>query len=569
MRAISSHCCDGWSEPNDVPGARHDANDDQPMTSTDIRTGEAQLRYRAKQSLETGQWDVAQAAFEELARRMPHDVPLRMELADLILQRGRMRAATSQLLQAVPALPNDAPLIAKLAWRLAMAGETRAARVCAEHLERAPHPPGWVLAEQAHLRWMLGDIAAAGIRMDLAVAAGIETRTEHYLHAMLLQFTGRLAEAEAVLLETLRRWPDHGEAAVILVNLRRQTAAANHLELLQKCLRHLPDGAHDMRAGLIHAKFESAIFKVLDDLGHHEEAWLALERSNALMHSFLPYDTDGETALTDALIKVPAAIGDADATAVAFDGPMPIFIVGMPRSGTTLLDHMLSAHSAVMSAGEISDFQRQLHWVADVSPHGNRSLLKIVEHAEQLDFHELGARYLLQTQWRAEGRRYFIDKLPINIRMVPFIRRALPLAPILHLVRDPMDVCYSNLKIMFGSASPYCYDMQALGHYYKQYSRLANCWRETLPGAMLDVPYASLVRDPKSVMHHVLESCGLEIEEPCLRPEFNTSPIATPSSAQVREPIHARSIAQWRRYAKHLEPLGQMLAAWTPCDRSV
>ncbi|TPG09840.1 sulfotransferase family protein [Rhodanobacter glycinis] len=531
------------------------------MTSADAHTGEARLRQQARQFLEAGQWDAAKAAFEELVQRAPRDVPLRMELADLMLRRGQMRAASSQLLQAAPLLPNDVPMIAELAWRLSMTGETLAMRACAERLERAPDPPGWVLAEQAHLRWMLGDIPAARARMDLAVAAGIDSQTEYYLNAMLLQFTGRLAEAEVALLETLRRWPDYGDAAVILANLRRQTAATNHLGFLRERLGRLPRDSTDMRAGLTRAKFESAIFKVFDDLGRHDEAWQALERSNALMHSFLPYDADSEAAVTDALIEVSATALSGKTGSTTFDGPMPIFIVGMPRSGSTLLDHMLSAHSAVTSAGEINDFQRQLHWIADVAPRGNPSLLKILERTGQLDFDELGARYLMQTQWRAQGRKYFIDKLPINVRMVPFIRRALPRAPILHLARDPMDVCYSNLKIMFGSASPYCYDMQAVSHYYGQYARLTNHWREALPNAMLDIPYASLVRDPEATMRQVLGHCGLEIEEACLRPELNTSPVATPSSAQVRESIHTRGIAQWRHYEKQLEPLRQALAA--------
>ncbi|MFC5436061.1 tetratricopeptide repeat-containing sulfotransferase family protein [Rhodanobacter umsongensis] len=530
------------------------------MTSADDRAREARLRQQARQFIEAGQWDGAQAAFEELVQRAPHDVPLRMELADLMLRRGRMRAAAGQLLQAVPALPNDVPMIAQLAWRLSTTGETLAMRACAEHLERAPDPPGWVFAEQAHLRWMLGDIPASRARMDRAVAAGIDSQSEYYLNAMLLQFTGRLAEAEVALLETLRRWPDYGDAAVILANLRRQTPTTNHLAFLQERLGRLPEGNADMRAGLTRAKFQSAIFKILDDLGRHDEAWQALERSNALMHSFLPYDAASEAAVTDALIEVAATPMSGKPGSTAFDGPMPIFIVGMPRSGSTLLDHMLSAHSAVTSAGEINDFQRQLHWVADVAPRGNASLLNILDRAGQLDFDELGARYLMQTQWRAQGRRYFIDKLPINVRMVPFIRRALPRARILHLVRDPMDVCYSNLKIMFGSASPYCYDMQAVSHYYGQYARLANHWRDTLPSAMLDIPYAALVRDPETAMRRVLGHCGLEIEAACLRPELNTSPVATPSSAQVRESIHTRGIAQWRHYAKQLEPLRQALA---------
>lgn len=534
------------------------------MTSAGAYAGEARLRQQARQLLEAGQWDAAEAALGELVQRAPHDIPLRMELADLMLRRGRMRAATSQLLRAASMLPNDVPMITELAWRLSMTGETLAVRTCAEHLERAPDPPGWVLAEQAHLRWMLGDISEARARMDLAVSAGIDSQTEYYLNAMLLQFAGRLAEAEVVLLEILRRWPDYGDAAVILANLRRQTVAANHLAFLQERLGRLPKSGIEMRSGLARAKFESAAFKILDDLGRHDEAWQALERSNALMHALLPYDADSEAAVTDALIEVSTTAMGTKAGSTTFDGPMPIFIVGMPRSGSTLLDRMLSAHSAVTSAGEINDFQRQLHWVADIAPHGNQSLLKVLERIGQLDFDELGARYLMQTQWRARGRKYFIDKLPINIRMVPFIRRALPQAPILHLARDPMDVCYSNLKIMFGSASPYCYDMQTLSHYHGQYARLTNHWREALPGVMLDVSYASLVHDPEVIMRQVLGHCGLEIEAACLRPEFNSAPVATPSSAQVREPIHTRGIAQWLHYAKHLEPLRQALAAELP-----
>ena len=125
------------------------------MTSTDTRAEQDGLRQQARRSLETGQWDAAQAAFEELARRAPHDVAIRMELADVTLRRGYMRAATSQLLQAQAMLGNDAPMIAQLAWRLSATGETSAVRACADHLERAPDPPGWLLAEQAHLRWML------------------------------------------------------------------------------------------------------------------------------------------------------------------------------------------------------------------------------------------------------------------------------------------------------------------------------------------------------------------------------------------------------------------------------
>jgi hypothetical protein len=123
-----------------------------------------------------------------------------------------------------------------------------------------------------------------------------------------------------------------------------------------------------------------------------------------------------------------------------------------------------------------------------------------------------------------------------------------------------MDVCYSNLKVMFGSASAYCYDQQALAHYYGEYMRLTNHWRTRLPGAMFDVSYAALVNEPGVTLRRVLQHCGLAMEESCLRPERNLAPVATPSSVQVREPIHTRGLGEWRRYAKQLEPLRQALA---------
>lgn len=520
-----------------------------------------QLRERAVRCIEAGQWEAAQTALEALAQCAPHDVGVRMELVSVILKRGRMREAVGHLLQAIPLLPNHAPLIAQLAWQLSINGEILGARACLRHLERAPDPPVEVLAEQAHLRWMLGEISAAMECMNRAVAIGIEAPNEYYLHGMLLQFTGRLAESEQVLLECLRRWPGYGDAAVILANVRKQTPESNQLDFLSQRLSALPARPMDARSQFARAEFESAVFKVLDDLGRIDEAWQALASSNARMQAITPYDAEHEVVITDGLV---AASSHMEALHVGsgpdHEGPVPIFIVGMPRSGSTLLDHMLSGHSQVMSAGEINDFQRQLHWVADVAPNGTHSLMKILERATDLDYAELGARYLKQTQWRAQGRRFYVDKLPINIRMVPFIRRALPRAPILHLARDPMDVCYSNFKIMFGNASPYCYDMQTLAHYYGQYARLTTHWHDTLPGAMLDVSYAALVSDPANTMRQVLEHCGLEVEEACLHPECNTAPVATPSSAQIREPVHKRGLGQWRRYAKQLEPLRQALA---------
>ncbi|MFK2902523.1 sulfotransferase [Dyella ginsengisoli] len=525
-----------------------------------IAENDSALRRRARQAIDAGQYALAEQLLRDLARLAPRDVPVRMELAQAILRNGRMREATQHLLDAVAFLPNDAPLIAQLAWRLSLQGEILGARQCLDHLMRAPNPPPHVIAEQAHLRWMLGEVIVASRLMERAAKAGLDTPGEYYLRGMLLQFEGRLDEAKQVLLALLERWPEHADAAVILANLHRQTPLANHLELLRSLQARLPAQATHPRLRFAHAEYHSAQFKVLDDLGRWGEAWAQLEQCNRAMHALNPYDALAEAAQVEALeataAALPAAapVGDAQA-----DGPMPIFIVGLPRSGSTLLDHMLSAHSEVASAGEISDFQRQLHWVADVATIDQASFSAMLAKAASIDFDLLGRRYLEQTRWRAQGRRFYIDKMPINLRMVPFIRRALPTAPILHLVRAPMDVCYSNLKVMFGNTSAYCYDMAAMAHYHGLYRRLVRRWHALMPGAMLDVDYAALVTHPEQTLARVLAHCGLAMEPACLRPEDNPAPVATPSSAQVREPVHTRALEQWRRYEVQLEPLRRAL----------
>ncbi|TPG05907.1 sulfotransferase family protein [Rhodanobacter glycinis] len=531
-------------------------NSQPPFTETN------RLRQRAQQHIRAEQLSEAQVTLESLLRLDPLDTEACIDLAEVMFMRGQLRASSRPLLQALQRLPTDAPLIIRLVQHLLARGEILAARACLDFLSQAPNPPPELLVAQAQLRFSTGEIPMAKALMDRAMHAGADSPGDHHLHAMLLQFSGKLDQACEVLEKCLQRWPHFGDAAMVLVNLRKQKPASNRLDFVREQLRRLPEGSHSQDDKFVRAEFEYALFKILDDLGRHDEAWPALARCNALMHEINPYDGDGGAAVVEALTNMPEVIGNADHTAMPRpEGPTPIFIVGLPRSGTTLLDRMLSSHSAVTSAGEIIDFWRQLHWVADVPPARTTGLLKVIERSPNIDFMELGARYLKQTQWRAQGRRYYIDKLPGNIQMVAFIRRALPHAPILHMVRDPMDTCFSNFKAMFGNTSSYSYDLQAMARHYGQYARVANHWRTRIPDAMLDVSYASLVRDPETTMRQVIAHCGLDMEESCLKPELNAAPVATPSNAQVRESIHTRGLDQWRHYAKHLEPLRQALAA--------
>ncbi|EIL87246.1 sulfotransferase [Rhodanobacter sp. 115] len=498
-----------------------------------------------------------QAMLEARLVRIPDDVASLVELSRTRFHRGHFRAASAPLLRAAGHLPHDAPQIVALVQRLIAQGEIAVARRCLQLLAQAPQPPADMLATQAHLQFMLGDHDWALRTMAAAVDAGVDGPGDLFMHAILLQFSGQADATHAVLERCLARWPGFGDALTVLVNLRKQRPETQRLDWIAARLCELPlAGTPEQR--FVRAEFEYARFKTLDDLDRRDEAWAALESCNALMRALNPYDAAAEERVTTALIGMP--VSPSGPVHACSPGPLPIFIVGMPRSGTTLLDRILSSHSQVASAGEIIDFWRQLHWVADVPPARNAGLLEIVRRSARIDYRELGERYLAQTRWRAQGKAWYVDKLPANIQLVGFIRRALPQAPILHLVRDPMDVCFSNYKALFGNISAYSYGLDSVAHYHSQYARLARHWRTALPGTVLDVPYADLVQRTEDTVSKVLQHCGLTLENACLHPEHNAAPVATPSSAQVREAIHRRGLGQWQRYARELEPLRRALA---------
>lgn len=530
------------------------------MTTPDSVADAQSLRQLAKRHIETNQPKAAQAALEALIRVAPDDVPACMELADIMAAQGQWQASSGPLLQAVQHLPRHAPMLLQLIQLLMSRGEVVAARQCLDFLGQAPQPPSDLLLTQAHLRFLLGEITSARKLVERALDAGADDPDDYHLHAMTLQFTGALDEACQVLIRCLQRWPHYGDAAVALANLHKRIPDFDLLMHVEQQLDRMPASSDDPNWMFVRASFEYARFKILDDAGRHDSAWQPLERCNTLMHKLNPYDAHEVTGMMDALIQTPGVTAPSSVDPGSFDGPVPIFIVGMPRSGTTLLDRMLSSHSAIASAGEIFDFTNQLHAVANVRPHGLTSFREVVEHCAGLDMHELGLRYLRQTQWHAENCRFYIDKLPTNIHSVAFIRQALPHAPIVHITRPPMDVCFSNLKAMFGNSSAYSYDQATLAHYYVQHERLVSHWRKQIPDAMLEVSYTSLVEDPATTLQRMLTHCGLEMEQACLHPERNTTPVATPSNVQVREPIHDRGNHRWCDHADHLQVLRKGLA---------
>ncbi|MCJ0825742.1 sulfotransferase [Luteimonas sp. 50] len=368
--------------------------------------------------------------------------------------------------------------------------------------------------------------------------------------AQVLIYLGRFDEAEADLARCLRVAPDLAPAYWQLARLRRQTPADNHVDRLRELLRK--DASPAERTTLL----AYALHKELDDLGDHAGAWRALETALRAKRQALAYDPEDSRRLVEQLMTLPGAPITQPASGEG--GRTPIFIVGMHRSGTTLLEQLLDGHDDVKGVGELYDFTSQMRYATD---HHCRGVIDatIMERAGSVDFEAVGRGYLDKIGWRLGRERCFTDKLPSNFLNIGFICQALPQAKILHMVRDPVETCFSNLRELFSDANPYSYDQLELAAFYRQYRRLMAHWHKAWPGRILDVDYAELTRDPETVLRRVCAFCGLDFEPRMLALTERERGVATASAVQVRQGIVARERPKWAPYEAYLQPLIQAL----------
>ena len=369
-----------------------------------------------------------------------------------------------------------------------------------------------------------------------------------YNWAATLTAIGRLEDAERIYDRVIALAPQDGDAWYNRATLRRQTPERNHIAALQTQLAVTAPG--DTRR----VALEYALARELEDLGDYPRAFAALKRGADARRERLSYRVATDGAAMDAIGRTFDAAwlasrrpGHADAR--------PVFIVGLPRSGTTLVDRILSSHSAVASRGESADLGAAVTRCA-AGAHGKADLIRQAAHIEPA---RLGAEYCRTLP--DTGARRVIDKTPLNFLYLGLLRAALPSATLIHVRRAPLDVCYAMYKTLFRMAYPFSYSLEDLAQYYIAYDILMEHWRSTLKGALLEVDYEELIASQESVSRRLIAHCGLEWEPRVLEFERNSAPTLTASAAQVRQPIYSSSVGLWRRYTAELLPLRKRLAA--------
>lgn len=508
----------------------------------------------ARKALGERRFQDARSIYRKILELDPNQPRAWLALSALAQTEGDFREAVQSVRSAAGAWKSSGTqaFVTELCMRLLVLGEYKQAR---DIIAGADWSDPIVLRYSMGLVQYLGLAEAHEEALQLADHALSKLQDAPaalvFARANALRYLGRMEEAADAYERCLAIDPLHAEAHWTLAHHRRSQPASARVPRIRRAIAHTQAGTED--AIYLHY----ALFKELDDAGDTKEAWRALEAGARMKRASLRYEADAFDAGYRALEALcsreflssqrPQAGSDATHT--------PIFIVGLPRSGTTLLERMLGNHPQVRSAGELNDFPLQLSWETNrfLGESPSRTTL---EACRNIDFAALGNGYLQRTAWRAQGAPFLIDKLPNNIVHAGFIHKALPQAKIICLRRNPMDSCFSTFKHLFsGNAYPYSYDLQEMAAHYHRFSQLVEHWKSAIDGSFLALDYERLVIQPEEAVQEVARFCGLSYQPEMLDLKGNASPSATASASQVREAVHPRNLGGWKRYAEVLNGL--------------
>lgn len=389
-------------------------------------------------------------------------------------------------------------------------------------------------------------------RAALAINPGFEAAAVALGRA--LQYTGDLAGAEQALREAMIRWSSP-QAAYQLSLLKKFKQDDPDIEKFESLLARIDESD---REGLAYVNF--ALAKAWEDAGDYDRAFAYLKTANDARRSLVSFDIDEQEATVERIINhFTAEYFAAHRSGCMARGP--VFIVSMPRSGSTLVEQILSSHPQVVGGDELPSLQRvMLRWSAKLSP-ADRTPQAYLS-ALQRDATQLGEAYLEDARRYVGDSEYFTDKLPRNFQHLGTVRLILPEARVIHVMRDPIDTCLSIYKYNFGEAVGYAYDFGTLARYYRLYRRVMAHWKTVFPGWILDVRYEDLVTDPVSQVRRILEFCGLPWNENCLKFHETNRSVSTLSATQVRQPLYSSAVQRWRKYERHLGPLIEALGPY-------
>ena len=478
------------------------------------------LRLLGRIAQRRGAADRAEGLFREVVDSAPGYAAARLDFVRVLIERQKYAAALEEVDQRLRTAPSDPE--ARFLRATIHAGLGRhddAVPIFRELLSETP--------QRNHLRIVLG----------------------HSLKAL-----GRTDEAVRAYRDATSGEADIGDAFWSLANLKTYHFSDHEVERMRG-LEALPSPGLPDRAHLCFA-----VAKALEDRADYGGSWAFYERGNSLVRAKSGYRPEAIEDNTRRLIEICSEeffVARTGAGAAARD---PIFIVGLPRSGSTLLEQILASHPDVDGTQELQDIPRIVSELQGQGPNrGGACYPDLLPGLDPLLFEPLGRRYLDETRVYRRGRPRFVDKMPNNFWHIGLVHLMLPNARIIDIRREPMACCVSNLKQLFARGQEFCYGIEEIARYYRTYLELMRHWNRVLPGRVLRVSYEDLVEDLGTSVRQILAHCGLEFDPACLAFHRSRRAINTPSSEQVRQPLFREGLSQWRHYDPWLDPLRETL----------
>ncbi|WP_417624900.1 sulfotransferase [Paremcibacter congregatus] len=499
------------------------------------------------------------AKAEEISRahlkKHPTDVTAIRILADVGIQVGAYEDAENLLIRCLELSPDFD--LARLSYA-ALLGKRHRFQEALEQIEKLlckdKDNPSY-LVQKATILVSIGLFDEAILLFQsLAARLPLQSKIQMSL-GHTLKTVGRQEEAIKAYRVAVKLEPGLGEAYWSLANLKTFKFTDEDIEQMQKALA----AERPMAQDFFHLCF--ALGAALEGRRDFLGAFEAYRKGNMVKRNLVRYDADENRQETEKLISFFRPAYFESTAGSGEDSDDPIFIVGLPRAGSTLLEQILASHSQVEGTLELPDIisiARRLSGKTSISDESAYPQILADLAPDQL--RELGQEYMERTRIHRTGKRYFIDKMPNNFAHIGLIHSILPQAKIIDARRHPMANCFSGFKQLFAKGQNFTYSLEDIGRYYCDYVDLMDHWDTVLPGRVLRVQYEDVLADIDQQVHRILDYCGLEFEESCLRFYETDRAVRTASSEQVRRPLYQGAKEQWRNFAGELAPLQQVLA---------
>jgi tetratricopeptide (TPR) repeat protein len=466
----------------------------------------------------------ALALIDQRLAQAPGDAQCLLQRGETLLALGRRDEALASGLQAVASAAEDSVALEAL---------------CEFFVHAYEHAQALTLLDRA--------VGAAPERTELLAKRAV-------LHRFLGHFELAAHDYEAVLART----PCDAEALKGLADLNAGAPPEHLIDRLQAALAQVEPRSND--AAVLHF----GLAKSFEDGGDYRSSWDHVSAANRIERARFQYDRRTDRTVIDRMIS---GFDQTEAARPDSTGERPIFIVGLPRAGTTLVERIIGRHSQVHSAGELTALSEALGITLKRLVPQAHGWLDYAASLSGLDGEPIAREYLARSRARRGTRARFSDKQPINFFYCPLILRAFPRAHIVHLRRHPLAACYAMYKTRFEGTFPFSYDLEELADFYVGYRQLMAHWHRVLPGRILDVAYEDVVTAFEPTVRRVLEYLELPFETACLDFQANPDATMTASAVQVRQPLYDSSLDQWRHYAGELAPLRSRLeSAGIPID---